>query len=201
MRCNTQHRLGDMKATLSGMYRTILAFLSVAVSAQLHPLAAQAPTATITGTVTDSATGTPLARVGVVIDGTSVGAFTDSVGRYRITNARPGTLSLVVSRIGYKPITRSEILVTSSGVHVVDLVMAPLSEPLGRIVATPISDPGQGRRFVICVSAPCVQPDAIVEHRNTLEILEAKVTTLRVRAPIPGAPPVQRPRKFPTSGA
>lgn len=57
--------------------------------------------ATVTGVVVARETGEPLADVAVQVEGTGLGAFTDSAGRYRITGVPPGPHVLHASRIGY----------------------------------------------------------------------------------------------------
>jgi TonB-linked SusC/RagA family outer membrane protein len=56
----------------------------------------------LTGTVTDSATGAPIAGVTVTIPGTRLGAYGRDNGTFLITNVPAGPVSLVVRSIGYK---------------------------------------------------------------------------------------------------
>lgn len=57
--------------------------------------------AAISGRVTDASTAAPLAGVLVAIEGTSITAFTDSTGVYRITAAPAGPHVLRIERLGY----------------------------------------------------------------------------------------------------
>lgn len=66
----------------------------------VQPLLGQESTATVAGLVV-TADGAPLADVAVRVEGTPLGAFTDSTGAFRITGIRPGPAVLVASRIGY----------------------------------------------------------------------------------------------------
>lgn len=59
-------------------------------------------TGKISGIVTDQETEDPLPGANVMIEGTSLGAATDSKGAYAILNVPPGTYSLNVSMMGYK---------------------------------------------------------------------------------------------------
>src|SRR5438105_15867830 len=55
----------------------------------------------ITGTVTDSAAGTPLTGVSVSVVGTALTGRTDAAGRYVVGSVPPRTQRLRVMRLGY----------------------------------------------------------------------------------------------------
>ncbi len=59
-------------------------------------------TGTISGTVKDASSGSPLFGVNIIISGTSLGASTDMNGKYSISNIPAGSHTLVVSYLGYK---------------------------------------------------------------------------------------------------
>src|SRR5689334_16146921 len=86
--------------------------LAILTLALLGPgrLAAQVNGA-ITGLVTDAATGAGVSGVQVRILGTGQGAATDSAGRFRIREIRPGTWTVIVMRIGYRQVRREGIAV------------------------------------------------------------------------------------------
>ncbi|HEY8851066.1 MAG TPA: TonB-dependent receptor [Gemmatimonadaceae bacterium] len=65
------------------------------------PLAAQAPTGTITGRVVDSATQQPLADVNVVVQGTQRGAVTGPDGTFTIGSVPVGSQILRARRVGF----------------------------------------------------------------------------------------------------
>jgi len=65
------------------------------------PLAAQAPTGTITGRVVDSTTQQPLSDVSVVVDGTRRGAVTGADGTFTIGAVPAGSQTVRVRRIGF----------------------------------------------------------------------------------------------------
>jgi TonB-dependent starch-binding outer membrane protein SusC len=110
-------------------------WLLVAIAVMALPLQAmaQAP-ATVAGTVTDAATGSPLADVRVSIAGTNLQSSTDLRGAYRITGATPGPITLQLRRIGYKATevqlslsagetTRRDAQLTSSAVTLDEVVV------------------------------------------------------------------------------
>jgi outer membrane receptor protein involved in Fe transport len=59
-------------------------------------------TGKISGKVTDAETGEPLPGCNVIIEGTSLGAATDTDGEFFIINIPPGTYTVRASMIGYK---------------------------------------------------------------------------------------------------
>ncbi len=71
-------------------------------------LAAQA--GSIRGTVTDSATRSPLQGALVTVVGTAIRTETNSNGQYALTAVSPGTVAVRVQMIGYTPAERSVVL-------------------------------------------------------------------------------------------
>ena len=69
-------------------------------------MAAAQSSASISGTVTDSASGAPLTSVQVIVVGTTRGASTDDAGRFVIRGLQAGSWTVRAQRIGYKPATR-----------------------------------------------------------------------------------------------
>src|ERR1043166_7626754 len=69
-------------------------------------LAAQA-SGTVSGTVTDQASGRPLSDVRIHVAGTTLQGVTDLRGLYRIAGAPAGPVTLEVRRIGYKAVEKS----------------------------------------------------------------------------------------------
>ncbi|MGH7636676.1 MAG: SusC/RagA family TonB-linked outer membrane protein, partial [Gemmatimonadaceae bacterium] len=86
------------QSALRGMLRA----LAVAVALLAPGFASAQETATVHGVVRDAGTGTPISDVRLTIDGTNLQSSTDVRGAYRITGIRPGSVTLVVRRIGYK---------------------------------------------------------------------------------------------------
>jgi len=76
-------------------------------------------TSKIKGRVTDILTQTPLPSANVQILGTLFGASTNRDGYFEISNVKPGTVSIRVSMIGYRNITRHNIKVNNNeSVHI-----------------------------------------------------------------------------------
>ena len=69
-------------------------------------------TGKITGRVIDKATGEPLIGSNVILEGTRLGAATDTDGRYFILNIPPGTYSIKTRMIGFTPTIVTEVKVS-----------------------------------------------------------------------------------------
>jgi hypothetical protein len=65
----------------------------------------------ISGAVTDFNTKEPLIGVNVFIVGSTIGATTDSDGKYAILNVLPGTYSVAASMVGYGKLVYSDVQV------------------------------------------------------------------------------------------
>lgn len=68
-------------------------------------------TGKITGRITDSETGEPLAGVNVIIEGTTYGAATDVDGLFIILNISPGNYSVKIIYIGYAEALVKDVVV------------------------------------------------------------------------------------------
>lgn len=91
-----------MKVSTFG--RLLRPFTLVAAAFLVPGLVMSQQTATVQGTVTDAATGAPIADVRVSITGTALQAVTDLQGNYRIAVVRPGPVTIQVRRIGYRTV-------------------------------------------------------------------------------------------------
>lgn len=99
-------KTGYSNSTASG---TVVAGGIVVFSTSLTPV--QAPTTGIKGTVTDGATGQPLADVTVRVAGAvSVSTATDGQGRYALLGLAPGPVTITLTYAGYDPVTVSATL-------------------------------------------------------------------------------------------
>jgi outer membrane receptor protein involved in Fe transport len=71
-----------------------------------------ATTGAISGLITDAQTGEPVVGVTVMVVGTSLGASTDTDGRYQIINVPVGTYTLQISSVGYGTVEVSNVSVS-----------------------------------------------------------------------------------------
>lgn len=81
----------------------------------------------VSGRVTDAATGKPLDNVSVLVTGTSAGAATDVEGRYSITDLPAGTWSVTFSRLGYRTVAKAEVVITTVSPTYADVELDPVS--------------------------------------------------------------------------
>jgi outer membrane receptor for ferrienterochelin and colicin len=86
------------------MHRIILILLGLFIWSTTEVVAQQ--TASVSGYVTDSETGETLISANIGFQGTRLGASTNTLGYYTITNIEPGTYTLVGSYIGYQSYSR-----------------------------------------------------------------------------------------------
>lgn len=121
------------KLYIHGLYMVLL-FGVLAVVPDL--LLAQS-TGTLTGFVTDAQTGEPLPGATVKLEGTTLGAATDSSGYYQIRNIPPKTYTLTVSFVGYQSVTKYNLVVSSKGNPDINIQLSPSVEELGTISVTP----------------------------------------------------------------
>ncbi|MBW6459539.1 MAG: carboxypeptidase-like regulatory domain-containing protein [Bacteroidales bacterium] len=91
----------------------MLLFGSVAIAGNDKEPAAPAVKSTLQGKVTDFLTDEELAGVTVQIEGTSIKAYTDIEGNFRIEGVEPGNYNLTVSYISYKEMKLQDILAAS----------------------------------------------------------------------------------------
>lgn len=99
-------------------------------------------TATITGTVTDSAGHAPIASVQVsagppgVTSGLVIrGAITAPNGQYTITGVKPGPITIHARLLGFAPVTR-QVTVTAGTATTVDIQMTHQTALLDQVVVT-----------------------------------------------------------------
>jgi TonB-linked SusC/RagA family outer membrane protein len=90
---------------------------------------------TVTGRVTDARSTLPLAGVAVEVEGTRLGAMTDSTGQYRINGVRSESQTLIARRIGYASLRRT-VNVTSGQSATVDFALVVSATMLDEIVVT-----------------------------------------------------------------
>ncbi len=74
----------------------------------LHVLSA-GTTGKISGRVTDKETGEPLIGANVMVDGTPLGAATDTDGNYYILQVSPGTYTVRFTMIGYQTLVMNDV--------------------------------------------------------------------------------------------
>jgi iron complex outermembrane receptor protein len=117
---------------------------------------------TVSGRVTDSQNGEPLAGV-YVIWGKASGTSTDSGGNYTFT-ASPGTLSVDFRFIGYK--SKTENITVAGGEHVtLDVELEPEAQSLDQIVVS--ADRIEQKRSDLTVTMDVIRTDYLYRAHIT----------------------------------
>jgi outer membrane receptor protein involved in Fe transport len=91
-------------------------------------------TGKISGTVTDKATGEPLAGANVIVVGTTLGAATDLAGQFTILEVPPGTYSVQVTFLGYEKVVFSDVRVYIDQTARVNVALGSQAIEAGEVV-------------------------------------------------------------------
>jgi TonB-linked SusC/RagA family outer membrane protein len=148
--------------------------------ASVFPAGTQAQSGTISGTVTDQATGAPLPTVQVYLQGTSRNTLTSSTGTFTLSDIPPGTYSIVGQRIGYQEVRQDNIVVGGGQTATVSLVMAPSVLQLQEIVATGLIDPVEGVRSPISVARVDREMMPVAVAGNAVQNLQGRVAGVQM---------------------
>lgn len=119
---------------------------------------------TVRGKVTDLATGRPLPGVNVLIEGTTLGAATDSEGDYLIISVPQGVYTVTASMIGYKVLSIQNIRVIRE-----QTVWANFGLEMAVL---------EGEEVVVTAERPLVEQD---EPGKKITIDSEEITSLPIR--------------------
>ncbi len=97
---------------------------------------AQQPTATVTGLVTDSETGRPLAGAMVFLSGAQLRSSTLETGEYRLTGVPPGRYAVRVTFIGHQSAERAGVVLAPGGALRLDFALSKALIDLPVVVVT-----------------------------------------------------------------
>jgi Carboxypeptidase regulatory-like domain len=108
---------------------SLLATLAIA------PALAQ-QSASLTGTVTNSVTGAPIARAHVVFHGSkAIGTLTDAEGKFSISGLQPGNYGVTAERVGFFiEARRGQNITLQAGDNSYDVQMSPYGAISGRVL-------------------------------------------------------------------
>jgi hypothetical protein len=99
-------------------------------------LIAQNSDGIITGKVTDAISKEPLPGVNLIIPGTNQGASTDIDGEFRITGLQPGIYNIQASFIGFKSLTKTDIIVNTARPAFIEIELTESVIELGDVTVT-----------------------------------------------------------------
>ncbi|MCC9168684.1 SusC/RagA family TonB-linked outer membrane protein [Pontibacter harenae] len=150
----------------------LMSFLMVLVLLQ----EAMAQSRTITGTVTDQATGTGLPGVSVILEGTTTGTATGVDGGYSINVPAEGG-TLLFRYIGYNDVRR-----TIGAENTINVTLSTNTEQLQEVVVTALGI--ERNRNELAYSAQEVSGDQVTRTRSTdvVNTLSGKVAGLDIRS-------------------
>jgi outer membrane receptor protein involved in Fe transport len=152
------------------MLRNVL-LLGAILTVCLNPTPGLAQqTGTVTGTVTRSGEGSPLASVSVTVQSTGQSAVTGTDGRYTLRRVPEGPQTIVFRWLGYRP-TESQTTVEAGSTVTVDVALEPVAVALTELV----------------VSAASRAPERIVEAPSAISVVEPQVlqnTSITGQAPL-----------------
>lgn len=117
----------------ASLLRTLLAAVALSLLA-IGPAAAQ-QTGTITGRVTDSQSGQPVASAQIFISGLNLGVLSQQNGRFLLVNVPAGTHTVSFERIGYRGMT-AEVTVGAGATVVQDFAVTQDAIGLEEVLVT-----------------------------------------------------------------
>jgi outer membrane receptor for ferrienterochelin and colicins len=109
--------------------------LATLVALLAFPLAAEAQSGRIAGTVSDSAK-RPLENASVSVVGTRYGAISDATGRFTVSGVPAGTYTVRVQRIGNKAVEVTNVAVGAGGTAEVNVSLTAAALQLGGVVVS-----------------------------------------------------------------
>lgn len=141
-------------------------------------LAAQEPTGSITGRVTDAATGEPVAGAVIAIDNTRRGTNAGPTGTFTLTGVPLGTRLLTARFIGYAPLTK-EVTVTAGAAATVDFALMRQAVVMEEVVVTGY---GSQRRLAITGSVASINAEEanVGVVNNATELIQGRVAGVNI---------------------
>jgi TonB-linked SusC/RagA family outer membrane protein len=136
--------------------------------------------AKISGTVTDASTGEALPGVNIMVEGTTVGAMTDSKGNFSL-NAPSMNSVLVISFVGYQTER-----VTYTGQQRIDIKISSSVQALNEVVVTALGIKREAKSMGYAATAIDNQQIATARVTNIGNSLVGKVAGMNVTSPTSG---------------
>ncbi len=153
--------------------------LSLAVLLSVSAVSAFAQSGTLSGTVSDAATGESLPAVNVVLSEVLKGASTNADGEYEITGIEPGNYTVVVTYVGYSTISQ-EVTITS-GSNTLDFEMSTDIGLLDEIVVSGVADGTPRKKLTVSVAKVDAAQLSKVPATSVASSLSAKVSGVQIR--------------------
>ncbi len=135
---------------------------------------------TVRGTISNAASGAPISDVQVSIVGTRRGAITNETGRYTITGAPAGPVTLRAQKVGYSPMQMA-VTVGGSGIVTADFRLTTVAVALDQVVVT--GTPGATSKRVLgntVATVQAAQVTAVAPVPNVTELLQGRASGVNV---------------------
>ena len=145
------------------------------------PAAAAAQEGSITGRVTDAASGQPLEAVQVFIQGSNIGSLTNPDGRYLILNVPLGERTVSAVLLGYGPGTNT-VTVTDGAAAQQDFQLSASAIALQEVVVTAT---GEQRKVELGNALGTIAVDDVLEVApitNLTDLLKGRTSGMVVRS-------------------
>jgi len=152
----------------------------------------------ITGTVSDSAAGFPVAGVNIAIVGRTQGGLSGDNGQYNITGIPAGTYTLEARRLGYTPARRAGVVVTAGQTTTVDFKVQSAALHLQETVVTGVVDPTSGTKVPFTVGRVTAE-DMPVPPTNAVTAIQGKIAGVAMVPPAQPGDGISIQLRTPTS--
>ncbi|GGF14667.1 TonB-dependent receptor [Hymenobacter cavernae] len=90
-------------------------------------------TGVLTGIVRDRKTQETVPGATITLEGTNLGAASDAEGRYRLSEIPTGSYNLRATLVGYEPLLRANVVITSGNAAIINLELSSGSQQLGEV--------------------------------------------------------------------
>lgn len=91
----------------------------------------------VSGKVTDRSTGKPLSYANIILEGTTMGGTTDATGNYSVINIPVGSYNVKFMFVGYKSLVKTDVIVGSRRITILDAGLEETTIKLGEVSVTP----------------------------------------------------------------
>ncbi|MHB1327356.1 MAG: SusC/RagA family TonB-linked outer membrane protein [Gemmatimonadales bacterium] len=152
----------------------------IALAAVAPPLVGQQNAGTITGSVTDQATGQPLSDARISVAGSVLQTVSDPRGNYRLVNVPAGQVSLSVRRIGYRGGDQT-VTLAAGGTATANFTLSASVVTLDEVIVSGTA--GDTRRSAQAASVAEISVSDIARTapvRTFAEILQSRVPGVQV---------------------
>ena len=146
----------------------------------LLPGLAWAQQGTITGTVTEAATGDPLPGATVQVPDLGIGSATGSNGQYRITGVPAGEQTIRVSFVGFQATTRT-VSVPEGGTVRANFELQSSAQELGEVVVTGQGSEIETKRLATSTTTVSAEEVEAVSTGRLDQALQSQLKNTQIR--------------------